>query len=169
MNYQPMHIRWIYEPDEQITSYAQRLPKRPSTCNFHHDFLHTICPHPPTEQNANKKNGYDVMENFVGTMRFRDMFGRTVELSLGCLTHISETHPEIKGRTDVINETLKSPDIVKRSVYASNVLLFYKYYKYIYNGKYICIVIKILDEGCFISTAYITDKVKRGEMVWKRN
>lgn len=69
----------------------------------------------------------------------------------------------------MINETLKSPDIVKQSVYTSNVLLFYKYYNYIYNGKYICIVIKILDEDCFVSTAYITDKIKRGEMVWKKS
>ncbi len=58
------------------------------------------------------------------------------------------------------------PDIVKRSVHAPNVSLFYKYYEYLYNGKYICVVIKILDEGCFISTAYITDKIKKGEMVW---
>ncbi len=130
--------------------------------------------HIPTEQNANKKNGYDVMKNFfvpevVRTMMLKDRFGRTIELSPECWTHILETHPEIRGRIDVMNETLKSPDIVKRSVYTSNVLLFYKYYDYIYNGKYICIVIKILDEGCFVSTAYITDKIKRGEMVWKKS
>ena len=100
---------------------------------------------------------------------FKDVFGRKIELSPECWTHILETHPEIRVRADVINETLKSPDIVKRSVYASNVLLFYKYYKYIYNGKYVCIVIKILNEDCFISTAYITDKIKRGEMVWRKS
>ena len=64
MNYQPMRIRWIYEQDEQITSYAQRLPKKPCTCNFHHAFLHTIRPPPSTERNANKNKGYDVMKNF---------------------------------------------------------------------------------------------------------
>jgi hypothetical protein len=40
-------------------------------------------------------------------------------------------------------------EIIKRSVYALNVELFYKYYKDLYAGKYICVAIKILNEDCF--------------------
>ncbi len=102
-------------------------------------------------------------------MMFRDMFGRKIELSQECWRHVSETHPEVRTRIDLIKKTLTMPDIVKRSVHAPNVPLFYKYYEYLYNGKYIYVVIKILDEGRFISTAYITSKIKRGEVVWTKS
>ena len=80
-----------------------------------------------------------------------------------------ETHPELNGKSDRIKKTLISPEIIKRSVYASNVLLFYKYYKDLYQGKYICVAVKISDEDCFISTSYITGRIKKGEIVWKKD
>ncbi|KAF5411326.1 MAG: hypothetical protein C5S47_04195 [Candidatus Methanogasteraceae archaeon] len=102
-------------------------------------------------------------------MMFRDMFGRMIELSPERWRHVSETHPEVRTRIDLIKKTLTMPDIVKRSVHAPNVSLFYKCYEYRYNGKYICVVIKILDEGCFISTAYRIGKIKKGGMVWTKS
>ena len=102
-------------------------------------------------------------------MKFKDKFGRAIKLSRVAWEHILKTHPELKEKSDRIKETLISPEIIKRSVYAPNVLLFYKYYKDLYGGKYICVAIKILDEECFISTSYITDRIKMGEIVWKKD
>ena len=102
-------------------------------------------------------------------MKFKDVFGREIGLSREVWDHILKTHPELKGKLDRIKETLISPEIIKLSVYASNVLLSYKYYGDLYGGKYICVAIKILDEDCFISTSYITDRIKNGEIVWKKD
>ena len=34
--------------------------------------------------------------------------------------------------------------------------------------KYLCVVVKELTDDIFIITAYFTDKIKRGEILWKR-
>jgi hypothetical protein len=39
--------------------------------------------------------------------------------------------------------------------------------KHIYNGKYMCVVVRL--EEKLIATAYITDRIKEGEIVWKKN
>jgi hypothetical protein len=59
----------------------------------------------------------------------RYIFGREIRPSREVWDHILKTHPELKGKSDRIKETLINPEIIKRSVYASNVLLFYKFYK----------------------------------------
>ncbi len=102
-------------------------------------------------------------------MELRDIFGREIKLSREVWDHILKTHPELKGKLDGIKATLMCPEIIKQSVYAPNVELFYKYYKDMYAGKYICVAIKILNEDCFISTSYITDRIKSGEIVWKKD
>ena len=110
---------------------------------------------------------YEVVKKL--NMKFKDIFSREIRLSREVWDHILKTHPELKGKLDRIKETLISPEIIKRSVHASDVLLFYKYYKDVYGGKYICVTIKILDEDCCISTSYITDRIKKGEIVWKKD
>jgi hypothetical protein len=48
-------------------------------------------------------------------------------------------------------------------------LLFYRHYKATpISEKFIVVVVKVRDEEGTILTAYFTDKVKRGELVWKR-
>jgi hypothetical protein len=62
---------------------------------------------------------------------------------------------------------LKDPELIKRSVYNENVVLFYRHYKHIYKGKYMCVVVR-LDEKSMV-TAYITDRIKSGDVIWKKN
>jgi hypothetical protein len=57
------------------------------------------------------------------------IFGREIRLSREVWDHILKTHPELKGKLDRVKETLINPEIIRRSVYASNVLLFYKFYE----------------------------------------
>ena len=70
-------------------------------------------------------------------------------------------------KIDALKETLKDPELIKRSVYDEKIILIYKYYEHIYNGKYMCVVVT-LDNGLVV-TAYITDKIKKGEIIWTKN
>ena len=78
--------------------------------------------------------------------------------------HIITRHPEILEMEKELKEALEDPDFVKASTYDKSVLLFYKS-----AGKeYIVVVAKNLGKEGFVITAYITDFVKEGEMVWKK-
>lgn len=81
--------------------------------------------------------------------------------------HITQTHPELKGMLKELEGVLENPELIKKSAYNENVVLFYRYYEHIYEGKHICVVVKLDNES--IVTAYITDRIKRGEIVWKKN
>ena len=69
--------------------------------------------------------------------------------------------------SDVLKETLEEPELIKRSVYDENVILIYKYYEHIYNGKYMCVVVTL--DNRLVVTAYITDRIKDGEIIWTKN
>jgi len=62
-----------------------------------------------------------------------------------------------------------NPDRIIRSRIDSDVELFYRYYDVTpISEKYLCVVVKVLVEDLFIITAYFTDTIKRGEMLWER-
>ena len=45
--------------------------------------------------------------------------------------------------------------------------LYYRYYaQTIVGGKWFCIVVKQLKNDAFIITAYLTDRIKKGEILW---
>ncbi len=48
-----------------------------------------------------------------------------------------------------------------------DIVLFYRYYKHIYEGKHMSVVVRLDDRS--IITAYITDRIKRGDVLWKKN
>lgn len=100
-------------------------------------------------------------------MEFRDKFNRRIMLSEERWKHITETHPELKRMLKELEGALENPELIliKRSVYSDNV--FYRYCEHIYEGKHICVVVKLDEES--IVTAYITDRIKRGEVLWKKN
>jgi hypothetical protein len=76
-------------------------------------------------------------------------------------------HPEAHTFVELIGETLNAPDIVKNSQTDNRVNLYYKFYPRVLNGKFVVIVVKFA-EMYFISTFYATDKIKQGEVVWKK-
>jgi len=100
-------------------------------------------------------------------MELTDKFSRTIILTDERWKHITDNHPEIKNLLKELQGTLEEPDIVKTSINNKDVVLFYKLYEHIYNGNYMCVVVKPNDE--LIITAYITDRIKRGEIEWKKN
>jgi len=100
-------------------------------------------------------------------MELIDRFSRRIMLTDERWNHIAETHPELKDMLEYLKGTLEDPELIKRSIYNENVMLFYRYYGHIYEGKYMCIAVRLDEES--IVTAYITDRIKKGEVVWKKN
>ena len=78
-------------------------------------------------------------------------------------------HPEMSGQIDKIQDTLLNPDQIIRSSTDPDVELFYQNYNISpVTDKYLCVVVKVLTGDLFIITAYFTDTVKRGEVLWKK-
>lgn len=78
-------------------------------------------------------------------------------------------HPEMKEQKSRIAETLREPDQVRRSRSDQRVELFYKLYPQTpVTTKYLCVVVKALPGDYFIITAYYTDTVKKGEILWEK-
>ncbi len=94
--------------------------------------------------------------------------GKVVTLDENRWRHVLE-HPEMRNQLDRIKETVANPDEVRESVHDFSVLLFYKLYTETpVTEKYLLVVVKILDREGFIVTAFFTDRVKKGGLVWKK-
>lgn len=75
----------------------------------------------------------------------------------------------MKGMTQAIAETLLSPQKVIRSLSDPGAYLYYRFYFGTRVGdKYLCVVVKIKGDDTFILTAYLTDTIKKGEVIWPR-
>ena len=73
-------------------------------------------------------------------------------------------HPEIEGKEAEVKSCLINPVEIRKSSEDSNVYLYYSPYM----QYYICVVARHLNGDGFIITAYMTDKIKEGEVVWKK-
>ena len=97
-----------------------------------------------------------------------DFEGRTIRLTDERLVHILE-RPEMAGMQPEIETTLRSPQTVIQSISDDEARLYYRFYVGTKVGdKYLCVVVKVMPVDAFIVTAYLTDKVKRGEQLWPR-
>ena len=73
------------------------------------------------------------------------------------------------GMSDFIAETLKEPDIVVRSNWDPSSALSYRFYRGTPVGdKWLCVVVTHRGEDAFVLTAYPTDRLKEGTVVWKK-
>jgi len=83
------------------------------------------------------------------------------------MAHILE-HPEMADMVPAIEETLQSPLRVNSSASDDEAFLYYRFYDHTpVGGKYLCAVVKEGASGAFLLTAYLTDKIKQGESIWK--
>ncbi len=100
--------------------------------------------------------------------RILSKMGKVVSFNEDRWRHVLE-HPEMKNQLDRIKETVVNPDEVRESVYNPSVLLFYKLYEGTpVTEKHLLVVIKTLNREGFIVTAFFTDRVKKGGLVWKK-
>jgi hypothetical protein len=99
----------------------------------------------------------------------QDCFGHSVRLTDERMAHILE-HPEMCGMSAEIERVLTDPQSVRRSRSDDAVRLFYEFYaQTLVGGKWLCVVVKYLDDDAFVVTAYLTDKPKTGEILWPKN
>ena len=99
---------------------------------------------------------------------FKDYKGRSVRLTDERRKHILD-HPEMKQMTGSIGRTLAAPQQVIQSISDKEARLYYRYYLGTkVGGKYLCVVVKIFKNDAFVLTAYLTDTIKKGELIWLR-
>jgi hypothetical protein len=100
--------------------------------------------------------------------RFKDVHGRQARFTGERRDHIESDHPEMSGQLEKIENTLLSPDIIVKSRTDPQVELFYRNYKKTpVSEKYLCVAVKaLLENNLFIMTAYFTDTIKGGEVLW---
>jgi len=102
-------------------------------------------------------------------LEVRSKLGKVVRLDEERWKHVLE-HPEMENQRVKIEETLVDPDEVRESVYTSSIRLFYKLYTNSpVSEKYLLVAVEVLDGEGFIVTAFFTDKMKKGGLIWKRN
>lgn len=73
-------------------------------------------------------------------------------------------HPPMMGRLDDVIATLSDPDEARRSVRDRDVILFHRHVE----PRWVCAVAKRDGVTGFLITAYPADKVKEGEILWKK-
>jgi len=73
-------------------------------------------------------------------------------------------HPELEGKLDDVQKTLLQPTEIRKSKRDELIFLFYSE-----NEKFwLCVVTKKIGLEGFLVTAYITDRIKEGEIVWRK-
>ena len=74
---------------------------------------------------------------------------------------INIKHKVMEGKKKIVKEVLFDPDEIRKSRTDKDVFLYYKKIDKLY-----CVVTKHEGEEGFLITAYPTDKVKEGEVIW---
>lgn len=98
-----------------------------------------------------------------------DYLGRKVRFTAERRRHILE-HPEMAGWVGQIPAVLASPEKVVRSRSDPEAELFYVWkLKTRVGPKYLCVVVVFRGNDAFVLTAYLTDAVKKGEVLWPRS
>ena len=96
-----------------------------------------------------------------------------VELSEERERHIAERHPDLlPEHRQRVTEVLADPDQVRRSLRFGRARLFSRWYTDLQRGRHVVVVV-VSEPGPskrhWIITAYITAKLVKGEVEWKRN
>ncbi len=76
---------------------------------------------------------------------------------------IIKKHNVLQNKEDVVKETLENPDEIRKSSIDENVFLYYKR-----KDKLYCVVARHIETEGFLITAYPTDKVKEGKVIWTK-
>ena len=88
--------------------------------------------------------------------------GKKIKISEAYWRKIIETkHAVMDGQEDLVKQTLRDPEQVRRSRKDSSVFLYYRKR----HSHYCCVVAKHLNGDGFVVTTYITDRIKVGEPV----
>ena len=96
----------------------------------------------------------------------KDYQGRDVRLTEERLRHILE-HPEMADLESALEKTLRQPQYVIQSRADPKAALSYRFYVGTKVGdKWLCVVVKYAANDAFVVTAYLTDQLKKGALLW---
>ena len=99
----------------------------------------------------------------------RDFKGRSVRLTDERITHFVKRLTKA-GLFEKLEETIADPDFVIESVSDSSASISYRFYRGTRAGnKYLCVVVKHATSDAYVLTAYPSDEVKKGRILWERN
>ena len=91
--------------------------------------------------------------------------GKQIRATRSHWEKIVETkHPSLRGKEEEVKQALETPFEIRASKSDENVHLYYIDFE----GKYLCVVVKNLNDQGFVITAYFTEKIKEGRQIWKK-
>jgi len=101
-----------------------------------------------------------------GAMTWEDYHRRAVRLTGERMFRIVR-HPEMRPLLDQVPEVLRRPQFVCQSTIDEGVYPQYQWYAVTVVGpKWLCVVVKDLREDAFVITASVTDKPKKGRLIY---
>ncbi|NJM00144.1 MAG: hypothetical protein HC924_15695 [Synechococcaceae cyanobacterium SM2_3_2] len=89
--------------------------------------------------------------------------GFTVRTSEDYWKKLVEKHPDLEESLSVVQQALRTPSEVRRSIRDSGILIFYHLIR---EKRWMVTVVRRLNGVGFLVTAYQTDAIKKGEQVW---
>jgi len=99
----------------------------------------------------------------------RSKLGNAIRLDEDRWKHVLE-HPEMRDQLHRMKEAIADPDEIRGSAHTPSIRLFYKLSPHSpVSEKYMLVIVNVLDGEGFIVTAFFTDKVKKGGLIWKKN
>ena len=98
----------------------------------------------------------------------KDKFNNSIRIAEKQWSHIIKVHPEVQPYKDRVADVLANPDLVKKSKRNGDIFLYYHYYKDIYEGKHLLAVVETKHKKLLL-TCYITDRIKEGDIIWKKD
>jgi hypothetical protein len=102
-------------------------------------------------------------------MTVRDFQGQLIKLTAGQWAHFTVLRPYLIAMEWAVRETLENPEEVRKSERAPHSRLYYRRYtNTVLGDKFMCVVVKFLENDAFISTAYLARKINPGELIWRK-
>lgn len=95
-------------------------------------------------------------------MKYKSILGNDFELTFERKKHILTFHPDLRPYFLKLKDVFTKPAEIRISKSDPEVLLFYRYFAKIKEGKYIVGVVKINNRS-FVLTAYFSDSKLSGE------
>lgn len=92
-------------------------------------------------------------------MKFKTIIG-TVTLTTERKAHIIQHHPIMEDYLKHLKQVLEKPKEIRYSSRSDKVLLFYRYFAKIEDGKYIVAVVNKIERE--VKTAYLSHRIKTG-------
>lgn len=94
---------------------------------------------------------------------------KVIRLTDERLNHLLD-HPELIPIQEYMETVLMNPEFVVQSSCDIDTMLYYRWYHDTPVGeKYFCVVVKDTETSPFIITAYLTDRIKKGTLIWSPN